>query len=493
MAAVKRRYSVDMRTNPVQDCTCLAEGPRRTLLFSSCLHISASYTKTCVTYDCESQDMEKEASRLERAHVHSVYEQIAPYFNDKRYKAWPKVQEFILAQESGSLIADIGCGNGKYLHINSQTFKVGCDYCSPLAESARSRGFEIMVCDGLNLPYRTGCFDAALSISVIHHFSTKERRIRAIREISRILKVGGKVMIYVWAKEQKRRKFEKQDILVPWNLEPSSPDTSQETLKWHVEQDARSDPSQTPPVTEDEAITIHGRGKRCSFEESKTPDRTFRNLSRSNILSKSLDTGLDVDSHCENNNQKYHGLLHRFYDYCVQTTVSKTGIPFDLSKPGNFLRQLGDFFPKPMQHSDRIKASAHPPCKSSTACSSNSEYSTSANVVDTFGKDPLPDLVSNQESYSAVLKHCSTKHPGLRSDFKSQCDSDVDSESERVAEAANETPSRNTKCFRYYHIFKRGELKELIDNYVPELYVVKTFFDHSNWCVVAEKVQSWKI
>lgn len=52
--------------------------------------------------------MEKEASQLERDHVHSVYEKIAPYFNDARYKAWPRVRQFISEQEPGSLIADIG-------------------------------------------------------------------------------------------------------------------------------------------------------------------------------------------------------------------------------------------------------------------------------------------------------------------------------------------------------------------------------------------------
>uniref|UniRef100_A0A663M5N2 Uncharacterized protein n=1 Tax=Athene cunicularia TaxID=194338 RepID=A0A663M5N2_ATHCN len=72
--------------------------------------------------------MEREASQLERDHIHSVYEKIASYFSDTRYKAWPKVQQFISQQEPGSLIADIGCGNGKYLHISSQVYK-GCDYC----------------------------------------------------------------------------------------------------------------------------------------------------------------------------------------------------------------------------------------------------------------------------------------------------------------------------------------------------------------------------
>ncbi|XP_059572739.1 probable tRNA methyltransferase 9B isoform X3 [Alligator mississippiensis] len=109
--------------------------------------------------------MEKEASQLEKDHVHHVYEKIAPHFSDARYKAWPKVQKFISNQELGSLIADIGCGNGKYLHINSKVYKLGCDYCFPLVETARNDGHEVMLCHSLCLPYRNECFDAVLSIA----------------------------------------------------------------------------------------------------------------------------------------------------------------------------------------------------------------------------------------------------------------------------------------------------------------------------------------
>ena len=53
---------------------------------------------------------------------------------------------------------------------------------------------------------RSDFFDAVISIGVIHHFSTEKRRIRAVEELARILKPGGKIMIYVWALEQKLRK-----------------------------------------------------------------------------------------------------------------------------------------------------------------------------------------------------------------------------------------------------------------------------------------------
>uniref|UniRef100_A0A674D161 Methyltransferase type 11 domain-containing protein n=1 Tax=Salmo trutta TaxID=8032 RepID=A0A674D161_SALTR len=98
-------------------------------------------------------------------HVHSVYEKIAPYFNDSRYKAWPKVRQFLLEHEPGSIIADVGCGNGKYLHVNDSVFKLGCDVCLPLVDSARSQGHEVQLCDCLRLPYRDSCFDGVLSIA----------------------------------------------------------------------------------------------------------------------------------------------------------------------------------------------------------------------------------------------------------------------------------------------------------------------------------------
>ena len=44
-------------------------------------------------------------------------------------------------------------------------------------------------------------------------------RIQAIRELTRITRIGGKILIYVWAFEQDGRKFTQQDVLVPWHLQ----------------------------------------------------------------------------------------------------------------------------------------------------------------------------------------------------------------------------------------------------------------------------------
>ena len=47
-----------------------------------------------------------------------------------------------------------GCGNGRYLSINSNTYKVGVDVCKPLVDSSRSKGHEVAYADNLYLPFR---------------------------------------------------------------------------------------------------------------------------------------------------------------------------------------------------------------------------------------------------------------------------------------------------------------------------------------------------
>ena len=84
---------------------------------------------------------------------------------------------------------------------------LGSDRSHNLVAICRSRGFEAMVCDTMRVPYRSAAFDAAISIAVIHHLSTEEHRLRALRELLRIVRVGGHVLVYVWALEQTENTF----------------------------------------------------------------------------------------------------------------------------------------------------------------------------------------------------------------------------------------------------------------------------------------------
>lgn len=173
---------------------------------------------------------EKDPVDLEQTYVHNVYNQIADHFSLTRYKPWPVVERFLNGLPIASIGCDVGCGNGKYLGVNKNVWTVGSDRSDKLIEICSKRGFEAMVADGLSLPYRSNSFDFSISIAVIHHFSSPERRIAAVREILRTVKPGGQILIFVWALEQEKstkskRNFTHQDVFVPWHSKsgPSKP------------------------------------------------------------------------------------------------------------------------------------------------------------------------------------------------------------------------------------------------------------------------------
>lgn len=139
---------------------------------------------------------------IEKKYVHRVYDAIAPHFSSTRFAKWPKVSTFLSNLPSGSVVLDAGCGNGKYLGLNPNCFFIGCDISSPLIQICSDRGHEVLVADAVNLPYRSGYGDAAISIAVLHHLSTEHRRKKAIDELVRVVKKGGHVLITVWAVEQ---------------------------------------------------------------------------------------------------------------------------------------------------------------------------------------------------------------------------------------------------------------------------------------------------
>ncbi|CAN8002212.1 unnamed protein product, partial [Ixodes hexagonus] len=143
---------------------------------------------------------EEEAIKLEEEHVYQVYESIAEHFSGTRHREWPRVAAFVDALEPGSLLLDAGCGNGKYLVQHPHI--VGFDRSGRLAAICRSRNLEVMQADVLDVPFRSGVFDACLSIAVLHHLATPERREAAVREILRLLRPGGRALVYVWALEQ---------------------------------------------------------------------------------------------------------------------------------------------------------------------------------------------------------------------------------------------------------------------------------------------------
>ncbi|XP_036049935.1 alkylated DNA repair protein alkB homolog 8 isoform X2 [Onychomys torridus] len=195
-------------TSDIGDLTLSKRGIRTSFTFRKVRRMpcNCSYSSVCDRQRKATPpslpESNKEAWQLEREHVHHVYDLIARHFSSTRHSPWPRIVEFLKALPSGSIVADIGCGNGKYLGINKELYMIGCDRSQNLVDICRERQFQALVCDALSVPFRSGSFDACISIAVIHHFSTAERRVAALQELARLLRPGGQALIYVWAMEQ---------------------------------------------------------------------------------------------------------------------------------------------------------------------------------------------------------------------------------------------------------------------------------------------------
>ncbi|KAF2478709.1 S-adenosyl-L-methionine-dependent methyltransferase [Neohortaea acidophila] len=170
------------------------------------------------------------APTYENQHVHAVYNQIAAHFSSTRHKPWPIIENFLRTLPAGAIGLDVGCGNGKYLSVNRDIFIVASDRSRNLLEIAGKeeshRPHAVVEADVLELPHPRGTFDFAICIAVVHHLSTAERRVEAVRGILETLRPEGRALVYVWALEQggSRRGWtadDEQDVMVPWVMRGS--------------------------------------------------------------------------------------------------------------------------------------------------------------------------------------------------------------------------------------------------------------------------------
>ena len=158
---------------------------------------------------------------LESTYVKDVYNEIAQAFNITRYNHWPSVVNFINSFEQNSLLLDSGCGNGKNMEIRKDINIVGCDISEELIKICKNKNLNVLLANIKKLPFNNNIFDGILCIAVIHHIDKFDDRLNTINELIRVLKPNKKLLIQVWAKEQKlTEKFipinDQNDFFVTW-------------------------------------------------------------------------------------------------------------------------------------------------------------------------------------------------------------------------------------------------------------------------------------
>ena len=155
---------------------------------------------------------------IEATNVVNVYNKISSHFSKTRYKAWPCVKTFVDSLPPDTEFLEVGSGNGKNMLLRPDKFK-GCDISESFVEMCKNIGLDVVHADATNLPFDDNSFDATMSIAVIHHLSSTERRAKALSEMTRVTRRGGKLLIEVWAYEGNDRVIsENPDSMVTWKV-----------------------------------------------------------------------------------------------------------------------------------------------------------------------------------------------------------------------------------------------------------------------------------
>ncbi|QAY67768.1 class I SAM-dependent methyltransferase [Paenibacillus protaetiae] len=114
-------------------------------------------------------------------------------------------------QPAKQKLLDLGCGTGRHVVFlaNEGYQTTGIDFSAEgiayTAERLQAFGLHADLVTGsiLSLPFESDSFDGIISVSVLYYFTTEDIR-RAVQEIHRVLKPGGKAFFVIRRTDDKR-------------------------------------------------------------------------------------------------------------------------------------------------------------------------------------------------------------------------------------------------------------------------------------------------
>ncbi|MDP3244492.1 MAG: methyltransferase domain-containing protein [bacterium] len=150
--------------------------------------------------------MKEEAARELLKKVKEDYQIIAKGFAASREQLWPELRHFLDFVNDGDRVLDAGCGNGRLMDLfaGRRIDYTGVDNTEAFIQIARERcrrqdfKCQIIFGDILNLPFEEEEFNAVACVAVLHHVPGEKLRQQALKEIQRVLKPGGILLLTAW-------------------------------------------------------------------------------------------------------------------------------------------------------------------------------------------------------------------------------------------------------------------------------------------------------
>lgn len=130
------------------------------------------------------------------------YNRIADIFTTKREQLTPDILFFKKYLKNGEKVLDLGCGSGRLSRIFNQNIKyIGTDVAKEFIRIAKEKypKKSFIKTDYFLQPFNDNYFDKIFCLSVIHHIPSVTYRLKFLREIKRLLKPKGKLILTAWS------------------------------------------------------------------------------------------------------------------------------------------------------------------------------------------------------------------------------------------------------------------------------------------------------
>ena len=155
--------------------------------------------------------MEKKFAEYLLKKTKDDYNLIAHDFSRHRAKPWSETKflfdDYIVP---GDRVLDLGCGCGQYTEFlkAKKVEYFGLDFSERLIEIAREKypQLKFQIASALNLPFSENFFDKVYAIALFHSIPSAEFRNQVLKEIKRVLKKDGLLILTVWNLWQRWRK-----------------------------------------------------------------------------------------------------------------------------------------------------------------------------------------------------------------------------------------------------------------------------------------------
>jgi len=315
------------------------------------------------------------------------------------------------------------------------------------------------------------------------------------------------MMIYVWAMEQKNRRFEKQDVFVPWNKALCSRHLSESNQSGDKGEFVHAVRSQDLHPAQ---LVIAD----CRYQTDLQPDADSRHShGTDHCLSRACCMRISDEE-----NRFYSALGRSFRSWFFSRSLDESALrkQTDKTKPPKTEGEWANST-VPVQHSRHCSLDlGHRGALVKEQSSDDDDvfieslplkkpqWSPATGELEDLSLNGGPQSVAQSKSEEASFLNgpaedgdcgCGCNKDGAGKSnavkfFKRTSTTDsTDSALDSAVSVGDQTDATlDTKAFmRYYHVFREGELCSLVEENVPELQILSSCYDHGNWSIIAEK------